>query len=231
MKRTIAYGAAAVQGDWPVQEDGFLVDPVAGFFALADGFGGAGSGDQAVRAAIQEARMKGRELAPRAESLAAALKEWNNKLDDWNKPRGPARRGACSMLIGKIESSGRAVLVNVGAIAVLLLRSGSMHTLLAPQCAPREYPGAPLLPEQALGLGAEVFPEHRTLQLISGDVLLAASGGLAWDNEAFQLDLLGHVGLRTPGESLATLAAQLGENHPAGGGSGWNRSILLLEAP
>jgi serine/threonine protein phosphatase PrpC len=231
MKKSIAYGAATIQGDWPVQEDGYYVDPVGGFFALADGFGGAGAGDEAARTVLQDLRARGRELAPRQELFAAALKEWNIKLLQWNSSRSPAKRGGCSFLFGRIEASGRAMLANLGANAALLLRAGVVHTLLSPQCGPRAYPGAPLLPEQALGLVNEISPEFRTLQLVSGDILLLASGGLLWDEVGFQLDVLGQIGVRLPGDSLSGIAAHLTEAHGGLSGQGWNRSVLLLESP
>lgn len=231
MKKSIAYGAAAVQGDWPVQEDGYFVDPMAGFFALADGFGGAGAGDRAAHAALKEARAKAREPAVMAEELVRWLKEWNTKILDWNAHRSPAKKGACSFLLGRIEPSGRACVANAGAGAALLVRAGVLHTVLSPQCAPRAYPGAPLVPDQALGLLPELNPEHRTFELVSGDVLLLASGGLVWEGEAFSLDVLSQIGLRAPGDGLSLLAQHLAEAHGGLVGQSWNRSVLLLEHP
>lgn len=231
MRKTIAYGAATIQGDWPVQEDGYFVDPAAGMFALADGIGGRGAGDLAARTVLQEARGKSRELPPQADQLRQLFEDWNAKLLAWNAPRAPARRGACSLLLGSIAPNGRAFLAGVGSNAAFLLRSGSLHVLLSPQSAPRAYPGAPLLPDQALGLQLKVHPELRSFSLVSGDVLLALTGGMAWEGEAFLLDLLGQMALRAQGEGLKDMASRLVEAHGGLAGQSWNRSLLLFEFP
>jgi hypothetical protein len=51
LKKTVAFGAAARQGKWPAQEDGFYADPQKRAFILADGFGGRGSGDLSAKLA------------------------------------------------------------------------------------------------------------------------------------------------------------------------------------
>lgn len=60
MKKTLSFGAATQQGTWPVQEDGFYVDPVGQIYAVSDGFGGRGAGDISVKLTLEELRKIGR---------------------------------------------------------------------------------------------------------------------------------------------------------------------------
>lgn len=232
MKKTFAFGAATGQGTWPVQEDGFFADPLAGTFAVADGFGGRGAGDMAAKAALQEARAKkaegeGRELSPGQRAQREIFFRAHRAIAARNQRVGANARGGCSMAMATVSAAAFVDLTQCGACAVLLVRAGSVRPLLLPQASPREE-FQPLLPSQALGLGDVAAPETRAFQGRPGDVLLLLSGGVEWEAESFRSEALAQLGARLPGTELSAIASQLVENSGLSS-QGWNRTILLIE--
>lgn len=236
MKRTFAYGAAAAQGSWPVQEDGFYVDPTAGLFVLADGFGGRGNGDIAAKLALQEWRAHKAEPGPREGGIWSPLQAWqreafaevNKKLLQWNEKRAASAKGGCSLVVASVSPVRELAVTGCGACSALLLRQGQWIPLLTPQAPARRAPDAPLLPLQALGVGRELLPESRSLLLEPSDVVFLTSGGLAWEREGFQAELAAQLALRLPGSDLGEIAAlAAGTAAPP---APWNQAVVVLEA-
>lgn len=236
MKRTYAYGAATNQGQWPVQEDGFFVDPSRGLFVLTDGFGGRGNGDIAAKLALQEWRAAKFNGAPREGGMLSPAQAWhretiveiNKKILQWNEKRSAGARGGCSLVVASVEKERELTVTSCGACATFLVRAGSWLPLLAPQAAPRTGAGEALYPQQALGTSRELNPESRSFLWEPGDLLFLFSSGLGWEREGFQADIAGQLALRMPGGDLrgiATLAAD------AGGPEGlWNRTAVAVES-
>lgn len=222
-KRSFAYGAATVQGAWPVQEDGYFIDPIAGRLVLGDGFGGKGRGDLATKFVLTE--VKGKKLGlPRSQSIVESVVEWHQKLLQLNEKK--AEKGGLSLLFAEVSETGMLALGGCGANAALLVRANRIQILLTPQAAPREMSGGVLFPLQGLGLGEKISVEARELQLLPGDILLLASSGCEWESEVFHSMLLGQLATRAVGESLQPLVSALlaGEAH-----YGLNRTLLALE--
>jgi hypothetical protein len=223
VKRTFAFGAAALRGDWPEQEDGFFADPVRGRFALADGFGGRGNGDIAAKLCLTEFRgATGGRVAP------DFFERVNEKLLAWNEKRAPAAKGGASLILAEVAPEGSLALLGCGACAALVVRAGRPRFLLTPQAPLRDDPGEPLLPTEALGLTGVPRVECRELPLQSQDLVLLVSSGIDVDSELFLADLAAQVALRGPGDSLNGLCTVLAENRPASAPA-WNRAILALE--
>jgi len=237
MKRTFAYGAATNQGNWPTQEDGFFVDPGAGLFALADGFGGRGNGDIAAKTALLKCRAPAGERLPRDGGIYTPAQAWhrdlfgeiNKNILGWNEKRAPAARGGCSLIVASVEREKELVVTGCGACSAFLLRQGNWLSLLSPQSPPRAQPGDALFPSQALGVGRELNPETRSLIWQPGDILFLFSSGLAWEREAYLAELAGQAVLRAPGTDLAAVAA-LAADAGMGEGAPWNQTALVVEA-
>ncbi|MGZ3692767.1 MAG: PP2C family protein-serine/threonine phosphatase [Bdellovibrionota bacterium] len=229
MKQTVAFGIGAQQGAWPVQEDGFFVDPQARVFALADGFGGRGSGDIAAKLALKEAgrRISGADAKAGAGFQRNLLVDINKNLLEWNGKRQPNTRGGCSLALLQISESGLVTAINCGGTSVGLVRNGACLGLLSPQAAPRLQPGSALLPDAALGLGGDIFPESRIFKGLPGDLLFLASSGVDWESSGFQLELLAQWGVHLPGSEIASMA----ENLVSRVSPEWNATFLALEIP
>jgi serine/threonine protein phosphatase PrpC len=238
MKRTYAYGAATNQGAWSVQEDGYFADPGKGFFALADGFGGRGGGDIAVKIALQEIRQRSDTSAVASDGnifspMESAHREWLSqihlKLLQWNSKRTPVTRGGCSLLLVSVENGNQVTVTNAGTCSLFLMRSGAWLSVLSAQGPIRKKPNAPLFPYQALGIGKVLSPESRTFSWKEGDLLILFSSGISWERDGYMAELSVQLGERSPGSDLskfATLATQgaAGELPP------WNQSIIAIEA-
>jgi serine/threonine protein phosphatase PrpC len=233
MVRTFAFGAAASQGEWPVQEDGFFADPGRGTFVVADGFGGRGAGDLAAKLALQEARSLTPERSPREGGILTPAQaahrdlfgEINKKLLQWNEKRPPGSRGGTSLALASLDRERELTLTGCGACSAFLVREGAWLPLLAAQAFPRDSLSAPLVPSQALGLGRELNPESRSLTLRAGDLVLLFSGGLAWERSGFQAELVAQAAIREPGSDLSSLVALATE-----AASPWNQTAVAVEA-
>lgn len=230
MKRTFAYGAAAHQGLWPAQEDGFFVDPGTGLFALADGFGGRGQGDIAAKLALQGCRAPATPRAPAEAWHRDLFHELNKKLLAWNEKRPPTARGGCSLILASVEREREVVLTGVGACSAFLLRLGKWLPLLSAQSAPRASSADPLFPAEALGLTKEIRPESRHFFWEPGDFLFLFSSGIAWESENFQAELAGQAAFRIPGSDLSAMAAMAAEGGKPAGEAPWNQTALAVEA-
>ncbi|MGE3263453.1 MAG: PP2C family serine/threonine-protein phosphatase [Bacteriovoracia bacterium] len=231
MKQTIAFGVAAQQGNWPVQEDGYFVDPQERIFALADGFGGRGNGDIAAKMALRELRARlPRGEASKPASVASQRQlflDINKIILEWNAKRPAAGRGGCSLALVQVGLTGLVTVTNCGGSVVGLVRNGACQALLSPQAAPRARPGGAILPEQALGLGADISPETRVFPSLRGDLVFLASSGFEWESAAFQGELLAQWGIHLPGSGMAPLA----ENLVRVVSPEWNATFLGLEIP
>lgn len=221
MKKTFAFGSAIQQGTWPVQEDGFFLDPVGQIYAVGDGFGGRGAGDLVVKQVLDDLRVAGRK------SLGKDFfRKIHEKIQKRNDGVAVGRRGACSFSLAEVKN-GFAHVSMVGACGIFLLRGGKIVPLLIPQAAPRKE-FQPLLADQAIGLPGEVVPEVRTIPLESGDIVGLCSSGVEWEGEEFQRVLLEQVALRSVGEDLSSISSHLLENASLSS-QGWNRTLLLFE--
>jgi serine/threonine protein phosphatase PrpC len=221
MKRTLSFGAATQQGTWPVQEDGFYVDPVGQIYAVGDGFGGRGAGDLSVKLTLDELKRMGRKKI--GKEFFSAM---HFQLQKRNDASAVARRGACSVALVEIVE-GTFYARQIGACGIFLFRAGNCLPILLPQSGVRQE-FQPLLADSALGLPGDIFPEERIFPLESGDIVGIASSGLEWQSESFAQMVREQLTLRTPGEELSSMATHLVEN--AGLSSqGWNRTLVLLE--
>jgi hypothetical protein len=222
MKRTLAFGAALQQGTWPVQEDGFYVDPIAEVYVVGDGIGGRGAGDLAVKLALEEVRNH-----KKANSWGSDLiTQIHQKISKRNEGLPQNRRGACSFAMAEARD-GFIYLNQIGVCSIFLFRAGKFTPILLPQCGPRkEY--QPLLADAALGLPGDLQLEKRRFLLESGDLLGICSGGLDWESESFQQMFREQMNLRLSGEDLSSLASLLVENTDLSS-QGWNRTLVLLE--
>jgi|GEM_PF-7118396 len=237
MKRTtFAFGAATSQGNWPVQEDGFFVDPGRGLFVLADGFGGRGNGDIAAKLALQEWRGAKLDPAPKESGIYSPTMGWqrevfgevNKKILQWNEKRAPAVRGGCSLIVASVSATRELTVTGSGACCAYLVRQGRMRALLSPQAAPRLHSGEPLFPQQALGIGRELNPETRAFLWEAGDLVFLFSSGLPCERENFEAELSGQLALRAPGSDLGDIASLLAAGGE--GGSAWNQTVVAVEA-
>ncbi len=221
MKKTLSFGAATQQGTWPVQEDGFYVDPVGQIYAVGDGFGGRGAGDISVKLTLDELRKSGRKRL--SKDFFSTI---HTQLQKRNDAGAISRRGACSVAVVEIIA-GNLFARQIGACGIFLFRGGACIPILLPQAGVRrEF--QPLLADYALGLPGEICLEERIFPLESGDVVGVGSSGIEWQSEAFCQMLREQMALRSPGEELSSVAAHLVEN--AGLSSqGWNRTLVLLE--
>ncbi len=221
MKKTFAFGAATQQGTWPVQEDGFYLDPVAQIYAVGDGFGGRGAGDLVVKQVLEELRLSGRKnLGP------DFLKKSHEKILKRNEAVSISRRGGCSFSLMEVQQA-NARINSVGACSVFLFRAGKILPVLIPQASLRKE-FQPLLADQAIGLPGEIQPERRTISLESGDILGMCSSGVEWESEEFLQSLLEQLSFRSPGEDLSSISSHLVENASLSS-QGWNRTLLFVE--
>lgn len=231
MKQTFSYGAATIQGEWPVHEDGFYVDPVSGTFILADGFGGRGGGDMAVKMILQDAKSKDwLDKNPSLDIQKKFIEASSEKILNWNAKKESGPKGGCSVIIAQIDKAKNLSISNCGACSAALWRAGNLIPLLAPQANPREFAGMPLFPTEALGVKNKIHCESRSFPLMAGDLILMGSSGLQWDSADFIAQFSAKMAVRFPGENLAPMAQELAEIFGGIPGQSWNRSFLVFEA-
>jgi hypothetical protein len=222
MKRTMAFGAALQQGTWPVQEDGFFVDPIAEIYVVGDGFGGRGAGDIAVKLALEEIRNQKRESGFGTDLISRI----HQKISKRNESLPISRKGGCSFAMAEARD-GVIYLSQIGVCSIFLFRAGRIFPVLLPQSAPRkEY--QPLMADFALGLPGELQFEKRRFPMESGDLLGICSGGLDWENDSFGLAFREQMNLRAMGDDLSSVASHLVENTDLSS-QGWNRTLVLIE--
>lgn len=235
MKKLFAYGANATQGDWPVQEDGYFIDPAKFTFVIVDGFGGRGAGDLAAKMVLAgfrdklvDARESNKQSAlsglDKAEWQRAILLQLNEKILKWNETKG-TYKGGCSVLVAQKDGD-FFCMSSVGACACLLLRAGKMYPILLPQADIPSMTNNSFIPDQAIGTNVEIHPCFKRVKILPGDVLLMVSGGMDWLNDNFASDVLLQLGKRAAGDSLEGAAAYLADHYSL---ADRNRAILLLE--
>lgn len=201
MRRVVGFGAATRQGDWPVQEDAYWIDPVQGIFVLADGFGGCEAGDKAAAAAVNaagsflvsdaRAAVRVSEAHPfyslEEAQVAEAMNRAGAAVEAVNAGRDFSGRGGASLIVCHCLPSGRVVIGNLGNTGAVVLRSGKSVTILQPQSfvasqggTVGEYPGrfGRDFPLQFLGLFPRTEPDIRTYHFQGGDQLFLFTEGL-----------------------------------------------------
>lgn len=240
MKKVFSYGVSSVQGDWPVQEDGYFVHPTRGFYSIADGFGGSGAGDLAAKIPLTELREKSTvadlafangavSVSPMAEWQQNFFAEVNGKILKWNEPRSVNKKGGCSFVLAHISADRILNVAQCGACSASIVRSGKIYPVLIPQAAPREG-SAYSLPLSALGMAENPTVEHRETPLRAGDFLLLTSSGLNIEDDRFLPEFLSHLALRgAAGADLGPLANAMAQSFGGGAGPTLNRSLFVLE--
>lgn len=210
MKYLFAFGAATDQGDWPVQEDAYWLDPMKGVFVLADAFGGADSGDRAAALAVStvgewmskedglDAEQSAKRQAqfpffsPEEYYMYMGLDSVNKKILDLNKDAASEAKAGVSLTVARFYESGRIIVGSVGACGSAVLRSGQAISLLPPDALSAqsgELIGARSdtfgedFPLQFLGLVEAVDPDVRTFHFPRGDKLLLFTEGFCRGNK------------------------------------------------
>ena len=202
LKKVMAFGAAISQGDWPVQEDAYWVEPMNGIFVLGNGCGGKAQGDRAAAAAVARVGQSLLESLDSTESiehphskpqfsneenaLYSALTDANAQLFTENEALGVEERAGVSILAVQFLASGRAILGNVGSNAAAIFRAGKQISLIVAQSfaasqgsvvgtvSPRFGQDFPVT---TLGAFAQVEPEVRTCHFQADDHLFLYSDG------------------------------------------------------
>lgn len=209
MKRVMAFGAATKQGNWPVQEDSYWIEPVWGTYVLGDGIGGKRAGEIASSSSVQTVgselikRLRKGEDADGIESqrrlsleenhMRAALLNANSALLENNKKLEVGARAAVSMIAVQFLPSGRVILGNSGACGAVVLRGGQAIPLLSPQTfsvsqgnvsGTRSERFGRDFSLSGLGFFADLEPEVRTCHFQKGDYLLLFTEGFLQGNDA-----------------------------------------------
>ncbi len=210
MKQVMAFGAATTQGDWPVQEDAYWIEPVWGSYVIGDGMGGKDVGDIASsklvkrvgadlvarlrKGAESEEELKGhKRLSAEENQMRSAMVAANAELMEQNKGSDPDQRAGVSLLAAQFLPSGRVILGNAGACGAVVLRGGNAISILSPQTfaisqgnvsgAKDERFGSDFS-LSGLGFFAELEPEIRTCHFHQGDYLLLFSAGFVQGTDA-----------------------------------------------
>ncbi len=199
----MAFGAATRQGNWPVQEDSYWMEPVWGSYVLGDGMGGKGVGDSASSTIVkqigkglvsrlqekskQDEEEKGyKRLSKEENQMRHALVGGNNWLLERNDKVDADERAAVSVVAAQFLPSGRVILGNAGACGAMVLRRGKAILILRPQtfaisqghvsgaCDERFGSDFAL---SGLGFYRELEPEIRTCHFHKSDILLLFTEG------------------------------------------------------
>lgn len=161
----------------------------------------------------------------KAQAPAALFAAAHQAIQARNNSRPPAGRGGASLLLAQVHGS-RLELNHTGSCLAGLLRGGQWRPLLVPQAEPRQSYQAQLA-DEALGLAGPLVLERRSVDLVSGDLVVLLSSGIDGLSQRFAEELVAQANLRLPGQALTPLAEALVGS--AQGGEAWNRSALLLE--
>ncbi len=208
----------------PANEDHFLSG--GDLFAVADGMGGLGHGDQASRLAI-ETLQAAFSATPTAEGLVAAVAEANRAIREHAaRQRAASDAGdasdrtwgttlaAVARVGSRAGADDRLVVVNVGDSRVYLFRDGELHLLSADhsrvadlvragEITPdeaRDHPERHIL-TSALGVTDTVAPSVNHTRPRPGDRLLLCSDGLF--NEVLEPDIATLLGSDEPAQVVA----------------------------
>ena len=182
------------------QEDCFVFNQNKSVFALADGFGGAPTGEKAAQTSVkainefisQEARDPDATFpfvlrsyySLAANVLFNAVLYANRKLLSDNGVKSLNERGGASAVTGFCDGDLLA-LASVGAVQAYLSRNGLARPLTTPRTYERLHDWVQIseaahsaIPLTALGIASDLEPEIVEVRLKAGDHLWLASGGL-----------------------------------------------------
>ncbi len=182
-------------------EDNLCLDPVTGLFAVADGVGGAASGEVASRVAMEVLRDHIRKTAngdstegrDRTEGLARikeGIRLANKAVWDASKS-DPALRGMGTTVAAVIIEGSRMGVAHAGDSRVYLIRSGVMTQLTEDHSLVAEQVKAGLISKEdaevssmrnvitrALGQEGEVDIDTSEMALMEGDRIVLCTDGL-----------------------------------------------------
>jgi serine/threonine protein phosphatase PrpC len=200
------------QGNAPVQEDYFEVNPERGIFLLADGFGGSigrTSAEVAVKSVRQFLEQEAGDLDATLPfelrpyySLAGnvlfnAVSFANQKMLQQNKGKSWMDSGGSSLIAGYLE--GRLLaLANVGACSVHLCRNGKVKEIISPKTLGRQVnpfeddseSSGSQVPLMSFGTAKQLEPEITEIEIKPGDQLLFQTSGVpsGFKDRVFQLN-------------------------------------------
>lgn len=210
MKRVMAFGAATRQGNWPVQEDSYWIEPVWGSYVLGDGMGGKGVGDLASSSLVKQigkdliGRLREKSeatdeikdhkrLSTEENQMRHALIEGNGWLMERNEDAEAEKRAAVSLVAAQFLPSGRVILGNAGACGAVVLREGKAISILRPQTfaiaqgnvsGSKDERFGTDFTLSGLGFYREFEPEIRTCHFQKGDILLLFTEGFMPGDDA-----------------------------------------------
>ena len=186
------------QGDVPVQEDYFEINPDRGIFILADGFGG-GAGKEAAEIVVKNVRQFLEQQAGDLDatmpfelrpyySLAGnvlfnAVAFANQKLLKANGKKTWMESGGASLLAGYLDGKLLA-LANVGVNRLHLKRGQQVKEVVSPisllrQVNPMDDEGdGDEVPLMSFGTAKSLEPEITEIELRAGDQLFFQTGGV-----------------------------------------------------
>lgn len=215
-KVMLPYGVVTAQGNWQVQEDGYWIDPSSGCFLLADGFGGKGAGDLAVKEVLEQFE-KGNKKDFGVDTVKSIL-ELAHRESQQKFPKA-----GCS--VGGFWIKGKwALVIGCGAVSSFLYREGKFETIIGVNGVLSQDMSI-VLPLQAVGLGQLDF-EYRWLELKENDILMVNSGGIHSKNEIFLESLQKNLSLLPMGESLqSALELVISPLQPSVG----NQSLMAVQ--
>ena len=187
------------QGQAPVQEDYFEVNPERGIFMIADGFGGS-AGEAAAKLAVKSIRQFLEQEAGDLDatlpfelrpyfSLAGnvlfnAVAYANQKVMKLNQNRSSMQAGGASLLAGYLE--GRLLaLANVGSCSAHLFRGGRSKEIAVPKTLERQVnpfeetsPMGISVPLMSFGTAKLLEPEIIEVEMKPGDQLCFQTPGI-----------------------------------------------------
>ena len=197
--KTTAFGLSDVGRRRDTNEDGLLLEPELGLFAVADGMGGHAAGEIASRLAIetiQEVRRGSPAAHLHASADAAAswlrdaFSEANRRICDSIRVH-QERRGMGTTVVALVQSGEGAVVGHVGDSRVYLLRGDDLLRLTSDHSWVNEQVKLGLMSDdaaqrhpmrnivtRALGSREEVLVDVAATGLEPGDVFVLCSDGL-----------------------------------------------------
>jgi len=183
-------------GDRSVQEDVAYANAERGVSAVADGFGGAGSGDVAAREAIEAvSEYLETQMGDQDATLPFVLRKYfslsgnilfnavlhaNARVLKGNREKNVHEKGGASLLVCTLDRDFLS-LAAVGSCRSGLIRQGQFRGLSVPRSLgglENPFSEGDRVPLTAIGLGTDLEPELVEFRVRSGDWLLLESGGL-----------------------------------------------------
>ena len=185
------------QGNAPLQEDCFQINPERGIFILADGFGGSPGADAAKLVIEAMKQFLEQEAGDLDATLPFELRPYyslagnvlfnavsfaNQKLMAFNKKTSWMDAGGASVIAGYLE--GRLLsIANVGACSAHLFRNGKSKEIIAPKTLGRqqnpfeEEVGSHSVPLMSFGTVKQLEPEITEIEIKKGDQLCFQTSG------------------------------------------------------